>query len=644
MIAEKERKIVMSAIKSKQNQVYSPAKGKLVPLNTVSDETFASGVLGPGVAVVPQEGEVYAPVEGKVSFVFPTKHAIGITTEAGEELLIHIGVDTVNLKGEGFTVHKNEGDSVKAHEKLISFNLEFLKENHIDPTVMMVYTNATFYKVTPEEAKQSVSVEDVVATVQLIEELASDKKTNKKERNHQLEYEELCEDILEAVGGLNNIQTVFHCITRLRIVPNDKTKVDFERLRANDGILKVLDSSGQVQCVIGTHVPEVYVEFLEVSGFKPDDVEETPAKTDDSNATKNPILKLLNTIAACVTPGLYAIVAGGMIKGIISLIVALGLLSSKSEIITILTVIGDAPFYFMPFTVGWAAAKRFRVKEIFGIMTAGILLYPTIMSPAEGVKGYQFIAFNIPAYNYKASIFPVIISVWLFSIVFHFIDRRMPTNLKIVFSGALSFLISAPLFLGFGAPLGNFVASSITGAFGWLFTNVGVLAGALFCGFIPFIVIFGIKGWSAIELQNLSTLGYDYMLPNFFYSNLAISGAVLAYAFHLKSGKERSAAISTGLMCILGITEPALYGIALPEKKPLVGAMIGGALAGAVAMILGVVTYAFSMPGITSIATYMNSTTNFVLLLVVMLIAWVSGFVVSLVLLKTGKGSVENEK
>ncbi len=172
----------------------------------------------------------------------------------------------------------------------------------------------------------------------------------------------------------------------------------------------------------------------------------------------------------------------------------------------------------------------------------------------------------------------------------------------------------------------------MTGTFAWLFDNVGPLAGALFCGIIPLTVIFGIKGWSAIELNNLATLGHDFILPNFFYSNLAVSGAVLGYALKRKPSEARSAAISTGLVCILGITEPALYGIALPEKKPLGAAMAGGAIAGAVAMLLGVVTYAFSMPGITSIATYMDGGSNFFKLLIVMVVAWISSFAISFVL------------
>lgn len=454
----------------------------------------------------------------------------------------------------------------------------------------------------------------------------------------QYEYAALCQNILDAVGGVQNIKNVFHCITRLRIVPANRDLVDMEKLNQTSGILKVVESSGQIQCVIGTTVPEVYNDFVAISGITAGgevEAKEGEAASDATEEKKpNLIIRGLNTLASCVTPYLYAIVAGGMIKGIVSLITSLGLVASDSDIITVFNAVGDAPFYFIPFLAGYAAAKRFRVKEVFGIMTAGILMYSTFSAPAEGISSYSLGLFSIPAYNYKSSLFPVILSVWIFSLIFHFIDKRMPKNLRIVFSGALSFLISAPIFLAFAAPLGNWFASVMTGGFAWLFTNAGPFAGALFCGIIPLAVIFGIKGWSAVELQNLATLGYDYMLPNFFYSNLAVSGAVLAYALKLKKSEQRSAAISTGLVCILGITEPALYGFALPEKKPLAAAMVGGAIAGGLAMLLGVVTYTFSMPGITSIATYMDGGNNFLLLLVVMVVAWVSSFAISFVLNK----------
>lgn len=617
--------------------IYSPANGRFVPLENVNDPTFSSGVMGPGFGVEPEKGVVYAPADGTISMIFPTGHAMGFTTENGLEILVHIGINTVDLNGKGFKVLKKESERVKAHEAVIEFDMDEIKAAGLDTTVITIFTNGDEYDVDILPA-DTVTQNTQLAKAEAREKEAKEAKEAKADGTKdtsKYEYGKMCSEILEAIGGSKNVKNVFHCVTRLRIVPVNRDIVDMDKLNSVSGLLKVIESSGQLQCVVGTTVAEVYADFLEIAGIK-EGAEENPAPADGDVKEKKPniITQGLNTLASCVTPGLYAIVAGGMIKGIISLLTALKLFGADSDIITVLEAVGDAPFYFMPFIIGYAAAKRFKVKEIFGIMIAGILMYSTFLSPAEGITGYSFGLINIPAYNYKGSIFPVVLSVWIFSVIFHFIDKYIPKNLRIVFSGSISFLISAPLFLGFAAPLGNWIAVGMTGGFSWLFNNAGPFAGALFCGIIPFTIIFGIKGWSAIELQNLANLGYDFMLPNFFYSNLAVSGAVLAYALKMKPGEQKSAAVSTGLVCILGITEPALYGIALPEKKPLYAAMAGGAIAGALAMILGVVTYAFSMPGITSIATYMDGGNNFVMLLIVMVAAWVSGFVISFVLNK----------
>ena len=147
-------------------------------------------------------------------------------------------------------------------------------------------------------------------------------------------------------------------------------------------------------------MPDVYEECLGMSGVDVGGaVEAEPAIDDVSEKKPNVVTGGLNKLASCVPPGLYDIVAGGMIKGVVSLLTAIGLVSSKSDIITVLNAVGDAPFYFMPFIIGYAAAKRFKVKEIFGIMTAGILMYSTFLSPKEGITGYAFGPINIPAYN-----------------------------------------------------------------------------------------------------------------------------------------------------------------------------------------------------------------------------------------------------
>lgn len=174
----------------------------------------------------------------------------------------------------------------------------------------------------------------------------------------------MCSEILEAVGGSQNVKNVFHCVTRLRIVPANRDKVDMEKLNSVSGLLKVIESSGQLQCVVGTTVAEVYADFLNIAGIKANgEADPVPAEEEGKEKKPNLITQGLNTLASCVTPGLYAIVAGGMIKGIISLLTAIGLFAADSDVITVLNAVGDAPFYFMPFIIGYAAAKRFKIKR-----------------------------------------------------------------------------------------------------------------------------------------------------------------------------------------------------------------------------------------------------------------------------------------
>lgn len=466
--------------------------------------------------------------------------------------------------------------------------------------------------------------------------------------------------ILKYVGGKNNISQAYHCITRLRLIVKDLNKVDVKKLEAIDGIIAVKIVGQQIQCVIGPQVEEFYQTFCKVNGFdKQEEVDATEddkkqkenAKKDDGSIdlvkiatqnantkTKNPITKLLNTLAAIVTPSLYAIIAGGMLKGLSATLTATNLLSAKDAFIQVLNIVADAPFYFLPFLIGYAAAKRFKVNGYYGLMMAGTLMYPTIIEASVKPNAFMTLwGMRLPFFNYKASIFPVLLSVWVFSLIYRWINKWMPKKIQVVFTGMLAFLVTTPIALIALAPIGNYIAVGLTKAVTGLYSFSAPLAGAVFCGIIPLTIIFGIKGWSAVELSNLNILHYDYMLPNFFFSNLAVSGATLAAAKKIKKSSDKAAATSTGLLAILGITEPALYGIDVPYKKPLWATIIGGAIGGGVAGALGVKTYAFAMPGITSIATYVDKGNNIVMVIIAGVVAWVSGFIASWVLTKKEK-------
>lgn len=461
-------------------------------------------------------------------------------------------------------------------------------------------------------------------------------------------YEDLCNHIIEHVGGRKNIADVYHCITRLRILVKDKGLVNFDKLKGNTDILQVKDIGNQVQCVIGMQVPEVYSDFCEITGIE--EKEAVAADEDDSDLIKsdggndrpeqldNPVTRFLNTIAAIMTPALAGMIAGGMLKSFLAIFSTFGLMDPAASEYQILNAIGDAPFYFLPFLVGFSSAKRFKIEPEYGIIVAGVLMYPTIMNAAADGTVFSFLGFGIQAINYKTAIFPVILSVWVFSLIYKFINKHMLVQIRIVFVGFLSLLIAGPIVLGVAAPLGQLITNVLIDFFTWMFNWNGWLAGGLFCGLIPVMIIFGIRGFGPVEMGNHARFGCDYLLPMFFYSNLAVSGAAIAASLKLGDPARRSSAISSGLLGILGVTEPALYGTIVPLKTPLIGACVGGALAGGLAMTLHVVQYAYVMPGITSIASYLDGTNNFLNLCIVMAVAWVSSFVISFVLTKKTGG------
>jgi PTS system beta-glucosides-specific IIC component len=444
-----------------------------------------------------------------------------------------------------------------------------------------------------------------------------------------MKYKTMCNSILEIIDK-DNIQDVFCCITRLRIIVKDKSVVDISALEKIDGIIQVKEAGNQIQLVIGAHVQDVYKDFCAISGFKEkntieDDEEDGKIKngTEDKRSIAARILDVLSSIFVPVIP---VFVAGGMIKCLYLILTIAGLLPSDSGAVTVWTAIGDAPFYFLPFMVGCTTAKRFHLNQMFGLMIAGCLMYPTFLNQTAG-SSVQFLFLSIPAYSYASTVLPTILCVIAFSYLFRFIDKFIPSNLKIVFSGMISFAIFMPILLAFVAPLGDWCGQMLSSVIDALFTSAGPFAGALFAGFMPFIVMTGMhSAIGPIMIQNLATLGYDILFPAFFVNNIAVAGATLGASFRIKDEKMHSTAVSSGFLGIIGITEPALYGIDIKYHQPLLGAMLGGAIGGALYMLLGVKCYAYAMPGIFSLAAYLNGGNNLLFIIFSLIAAFLSAF------------------
>lgn len=447
-----------------------------------------------------------------------------------------------------------------------------------------------------------------------------------------MKYEKLCRDILSNIDR-DNIKDVFHCVTRLRFVLKDKSKVDKEALAAIDGVIQIKEVGAQIQLVIGAHVGEVYEEFCQIADLKKTEQTEEIETKDETGKKENIFNSLLETLSSIFVPLIIIFSAGGMIKCLSIILSAFHILEADSGVLTVLDSIGDTPFYFLPFMVGYTTAKRFKLNELLGLMVAGVLMYPTFLNMAG--ESIQFFIFDIPCYNYASTVLPVMLSVIVMSYIYRFVDRLIPKNLSLVFTGMISFAIFMPFILLVVAPIGNYCGTLLSGFFNTLFSVAGPLGGALFAGLMPFLVMTGThSALDPVIIQNFATVGKDCLFPAFFINNFAVAGAVLAVGLRIKDKKMKAAVISNGALGILGITEPALFGTCTKYKSALFGAVAGGAVGGALYMIFHVYCYAYTMPGIFSIVSYADGTMNIVWMIVGLIASFVVAFVIGFFMTK----------
>ncbi|MGM0916899.1 MAG: beta-glucoside-specific PTS transporter subunit IIABC [Bacillota bacterium] len=446
-----------------------------------------------------------------------------------------------------------------------------------------------------------------------------------------MENKELAQEIVNLIGGTENISQSWHCITRLRFNLNDESQVKVDELKTLYGVLGAQFQSGQFQVIIGAKVAEVYEKIDHLVGHSSN--ESAPVK---NTSKMNPIEVVFDVISGIFTPILPAIVGSGLIKGIMALFVSFGWLTETSSTYQVLQIFSNAVFYFLPFLIAYSAAKKFKTRESLALALAGILLYPAMIEgAAKGADPLSFIGLSIPLNNYTSSVLPIILGVLLLSFVDKWITKAIPKSLSIVFTPVLSLMITAPLTLAFIAPIGNVSGQYLEIFFTSLFNFAGPIAGLLMGGLIPLIVLTGMHyAFFPSTLASFEKVGYDIMLlPMNFIANMAQAGAVLGVIIRTKRVETRSLALSTLLPSFFGITEPAIYGVTLRLKKPFYASLIGGAVGGCFYGLFSVKTTAFSIPGITSLPTYiMKGTNNFQLALIGIALSFIVSLLVTIFL------------
>lgn len=413
---------------------------------------------------------------------------------------------------------------------------------------------------------------------------------------------ELAQKIMSLLGGGDNINYVTHCVTRLRFTLKNNSKADLNKIKKLDGVIGVVEQNGQVQVIIGSHVEEVYVEITPL-------VNNTMGKS-QTNKEKISIGWVLSFLTSIFAPIIPAFAGAGMMKAILALVTSLGLSDGTGGTFQVFSIVSDTAFYFLPFLVALSAAKRLQTDQFLALSVAGALMYPTIISAVgvEGVEPLVFLGIEVPIFSYAATIFPILLGIILLAYVYKFCNKIVTVNiLKTIFVPLLALAITIPITLLFLAPIGNYIAIYLTGVISWMFRTLGPFAGAIVGFFMPIMVLGGLhQSLTPMEIVNMTTLGYDIVLPIEFAHNMAEAGAAIGVAVKSKNKKTKSLGLSTGVSALIGISEPALYGINVPKKKPLYCAMIANAIGGFFSVFFVVKCFVFMMPGIFSITGYVG--------------------------------------
>lgn len=445
-----------------------------------------------------------------------------------------------------------------------------------------------------------------------------------------MNHKQLASRIIEEIGGKENIQQSWHCITRIRFNIVDKELVNIDAIRGLDGVLGAQFKSGQFQVIIGSDVASVFAELTPLLG---ETRENQPAPAKKLNAVEY----IFDVISGIFTPILPAIVGGGLLKGFLALLVSFHIISDTGTNYEILSFIADAPFHFLPFLLAFSAAKKFNTDTSLAIALAGVIMYPQIIAYANGgeIDKLHFLGIAIPMHSYASSVIPVILGVWLLSFVNRTLDKVIPKSLRIIFLPLLTLIITAPIVLAFIAPIGMYIGIYLDTFFSGLFNVAGPVAGLLLGGLMPIIVITGMHyAFFPGAFASFDKYGYDIvLLPMNLAANIAQAGATLGVFFKTKNKKMKQLAFSAFIPAIFGITEPAIYGVTMRLKKPFYASLIGGAVGGAIFGSLTVKAFAFTVPGLMSIPTYLeNGTNNFIYALIGVVASFSVAFIVTLLL------------
>ncbi len=459
-----------------------------------------------------------------------------------------------------------------------------------------------------------------------------------------MNYSQLAADILKYVGGAGNVTGVTNCMTRLRFQLKDSKKANVEAIKNLKGVQGAVTKNGQFQIIIGTDVGNVCEEIKKLGNFDED------ASSQDEEEKTGIINTFFGTLTAIFTPVIPALAGSGMIKALLALCVALGIISNDTSTYQVFYAFADALFTFMPFILAISAAKRFKCSPYIAAVLAGVLLH----SSFTGIETSEFIlnifngnaiTFNyftifgflpVLSASYSGSVIPILLIVWVQSKIEKQANKYSPKPVKIFLAPLLTIILTGLIAVFLAGPLGTMIGKILAIGFNFLNDYAGWVIPFLMGTFCPFFVMTGMHyTFAPIQAIQYATLGYGTILgPGMLSSNIAQGTASIVVGLKSKNKELKQLGLSAGFTGLMGITEPALYGVTLKYKRPLYAAMIGGGCAGLYAGITGIHTYSSTTAGLLALPVYIggDSIMNLVNACITIVISMAATAVATLVL------------
>lgn len=440
--------------------------------------------------------------------------------------------------------------------------------------------------------------------------------------------------IYDTVGGEANINYLTHCVTRLRFRLKDESKVDDEKVKQIPGVMGINHQNGQYQVIIGNAVSDYYDQVIKLGDF-PTDESGDSNKTDTKEEKGNLFDQFTSFISSCMSPLIPVLIGGGMIKVILILLTTVGWMSDKSQTYTILSVFGDAPFYFLPIELAITASKYHKVNQMMAVIAGAILIHPNFITLVNSGKAIHLMGLPVTAASYSSSVIPILLIVWAMKYLEAFLEKVVPSSFKSILKPLLEIFIVGVVSLVIIGPIGTWAGELLSGIVLLIQKHAAWLAMPLMAAFMPLIVMTGMHwAFSPIFLAASIASPDSLILPAMLAANIGQGAASLAVAVKTKNKNTRQIASAAAVSALLaGVTEPALYGVTLKYKKPLYASMISGAITGLFMGIVNLKAFAFAVPSILAIPQFVNKAipNNFIYALIVLVASLVITFVLTLV-------------